>query len=203
MKSFKEIREMTQRFVFDNPRSFKNAERLAKRFKLETDSEKQMGNYFLAVTGKVAAVSKWLKALEKGEVSEETVDEANLKQLKRKHKRHIDAAKKGKDLPKKVEYELLSWAMDNGEIKTDDADESDEWLMNNVLEGVYTKNDGGAFDGLRIAKYLSDKDGNPRWSRVPYGTSDSYLRTAMDMLKKDPKKARAILSKPTPRSGSL
>lgn len=72
-----------------------------------------------------------------------------------------------------------------------------------VSEGRYTSNDGGAFDGLRIAKYLSDKDGNARWSRVPYGTSDSYLKTAMDMLKKDPKKARAILSKPTPRSGSL
>jgi hypothetical protein len=70
MKTFKELREMTQRFVFDNPKSFKNAERLAKRFKLETDSEKQMGNYFLAVTGKATAVSKWLKALEKGEVSE-------------------------------------------------------------------------------------------------------------------------------------
>ena len=70
-------------------------------------------------------------------------------------------------------------------------------------EGRYTSNDGGAFEGLRIAKYLSDKDGNKRWSRVSYGDSDSYLRTAMDMLKKDPKKAREILSKPTPRSGSL
>ena len=198
MKSFKEIREMTQRFVFDNPRSFKNAERLAKRFKLETDSEKQMGNYFLAVTGKVAAVSKWLKALEKGEVSEETVDEANLKQLKRKHKRHIDAAKKGKDLPKKVEDELLSWAMDNGEIKTDDADESDEWLMNNVLEGVYTKNDGGAFDGLRIAKYLAHEDGKS-WRRLSYGETEGYLTDAGELLKKDKKRAKDILSKPTPR----
>ena len=70
-------------------------------------------------------------------------------------------------------------------------------------EGRYTSNDGGAFDGLRIAKYLSDKDGNKRWSRVSYGDSDSYLRTAMDMLKKDPKRAREILSRPTPRSGSL
>ena len=72
-----------------------------------------------------------------------------------------------------------------------------------VNEGIYTRNDGGAYDGLRIAKYLSDKDGNSRWSRVSYGQTDSYLKTAMDMLKKDPKKAREILSKPTPRSGSL
>jgi len=73
----------------------------------------------------------------------------------------------------------------------------------NTTEGRYTSDDGGAFDGLRIAKYLSDKDGNPRWSRVSYGDSDSYLKTAMNMLKKDPRKARDILSKPTPRSGSL
>ncbi len=82
MKTFeklRELREMTQRFVFDNPKSFKNAERLANRFKLETDSEKQMGNYFLAVTGKVPAISKWLKALEKGEGADEgTVTEASF-----------------------------------------------------------------------------------------------------------------------------
>jgi hypothetical protein len=70
-------------------------------------------------------------------------------------------------------------------------------------EGIYTSNDGGAYDGLRIAKYLSDKDGNPRWSRLSYGNTQSYLNKAKDILKKDPKKAREILSKPTPRSGSL
>ena len=70
-------------------------------------------------------------------------------------------------------------------------------------EGRYTSDDGGAYDGLRIAKYLSDKDGNPRWSRVPYGTSSDYIDQGMEMLKKDPKRAREILSKPTPRSGRL
>ena len=70
-------------------------------------------------------------------------------------------------------------------------------------EGIKTMNDGGAWNALRIAKYLSDQDGNPRWSRVPYGTSKSYLETGTAMLKKDPKKAKEILSKPTPRSGSL
>ena len=73
----------------------------------------------------------------------------------------------------------------------------------NTTEGRYTRNDGGAFDGLRIAQYLSDKDGNKRWSRVSYGDSEDYLDQAMTMLKKDPKRAREILAKPTPRSGSL
>ena len=124
--------------------------------------------------------------------------EANLKQLKSKHKRHIAAAKKGKDLPKKVEDELLSWAMNNGQIKTDDADASDEWLMNNVLEGVYTKNDGGAFDGLRIAKYLAHEDGKS-WRKLKYGETEGYLQDAATLLKKDKSKAKSILSKPTPR----
>lgn len=141
MKQFKELREMSTRLVFDNLQSATKAEKLAKRFKLETDAEKSMGNYFLAVTGKYTDIMKWMKQLEMKDIG--------------------------------------------------------------VSEGRYTSNDGGAFDGLRIAKYLSDKDGNARWSRVPYGTSDSYLKTAMDMLKKDPKRAREILSKPTPRSGSL
>ena len=56
------------------------------------------------------------------------------KKLVMKHKRHVDAFKKGKDMPKKVEDEFLSWAMSNNEIQTDDADESDEWLMDTLGE---------------------------------------------------------------------
>jgi len=57
------------------------------------------------------------------------------KKLVMKHKRHVDAFRKnGKDMPKKVEDEFLSWAMSNNEIKTDDSDESDEWLMDTIQE---------------------------------------------------------------------
>ena len=56
------------------------------------------------------------------------------KKLVMKHKRHVDAFKKGKDMAKKVEDEFLSWAMSNNEIQTDDADESDEWLMDTLGE---------------------------------------------------------------------
>ena len=141
MKQFKELREMSQRFVFDNLQTATKAEKLAKRFKLETDAEKSMGNYFLLVTGKYTDIMKWMKQLEMKDIG--------------------------------------------------------------VSEGRYTSNDGGAFDGLRIAQYLSDKDGNKRWSRVSYGDSEDYLNQAMTMLKKNPRKAKEILSKPTPRSGSL
>ena len=57
------------------------------------------------------------------------------KKLVMKHKIHVDAFRKnGKDMPKKVEDEFLSWAMSNNEIKTDDSDESDEWLMDTIQE---------------------------------------------------------------------
>ena len=130
-------------------------------------------------------------------------------QIKRKYGRVIKRAlsKGSLELPADAEEALYMYAFDNGEIKTDDPDEFTDWLDNNlkdfVNEGIKTRNDGGAYNALRIAMYLSDQDGNPRWSRVPYGTSKSYLDTGMDMLKKDPKKAKEILSKPTPRSGSL
>ena len=51
------------------------------------------------------------------------------KKLITKHRRDIDALRRGKDLPQKVQDELMSWAMDNGEIKTDDADELDDFIM--------------------------------------------------------------------------
>ena len=75
----------------------------------------------------------------------------------------------------------------------------EKWLQSLPLEeGMYTKDDGGAYDGLRIAKYLAHQDGKD-FKRLPYGTLQGYLDTAMDMLKRDKSKARDILSKPTPR----
>lgn len=46
---------------------------------------------------------------------------ADWRKLVKKHARHIDAFQKGrKDLPKNVEDDLLTWAMDNGEVRNDD-----------------------------------------------------------------------------------
>ena len=67
-----------------------------------------------------------------------------------------------------------------------------------TVEGRYTKNDGGAFDGLRIAKYLAHEDGKS-WRRLGYGDTEGYLQAAAALLKKDKSRARDILSQPTPR----
>ena len=78
----------------------------------------------------------------------------------------------------------------------------EKWLhslpLDNVDEGRLTGDDGGAYDGLRIAKYLAHQDGQT-WGRMPYGRLQSYIDKGMDMLKRDKSKARDILSKPTPR----
>ena len=78
----------------------------------------------------------------------------------------------------------------------------EKWLhslpLDNVDEGMYTKDDGGAYDGLRIAKYLAHQDGKD-FKRLPYGIMQGYIDKGMDMLKRDKSKARDILSKPTPR----
>ena len=78
----------------------------------------------------------------------------------------------------------------------------EKWLrslpLDNVDEGRLTRDDGGAYDGLRIAKYLAHQDGQT-WGRMPYGRLQSYIDKGMDMLKRDKSRARDILSKPTPR----
>ncbi len=50
------------------------------------------------------------------------------KNLITKHRRDIDALRRGKDLPKKVEDELFNWALDNNEIKTDDVEELEDFI---------------------------------------------------------------------------
>tara|TARA_A200000159_G_scaffold150705_1_gene160285 strand:+ start:102 stop:581 length:480 start_codon:yes stop_codon:yes gene_type:complete len=62
------------------------------------------------------------------------------KKLITKHRRDIDALRRGKDLPKKVEDELMNWALDNGEIKSDDVDELDDFIYSIMNEGTANKN---------------------------------------------------------------
>jgi hypothetical protein len=58
-----------------------------------------------------------------------------LNDIKRKFKKEIEDFQKGKDLDYKAENALLAWALEyTNDIKTDDADEMDEWLMKNVAD---------------------------------------------------------------------
>ena len=65
-----------------------------------------------------------------------------LSQIKSKFRSQISKFQNGGDLDKKAEDALLMWAYDNNEVKTDDSDEVDDWMVNNVA-------DKKVFDKLR------------------------------------------------------
>tara|TARA_X000000950_G_C13906310_1_gene656996 strand:- start:71 stop:2140 length:2070 start_codon:yes stop_codon:yes gene_type:complete len=60
--------------------------------------------------------------------------EMSMKDIMRKHGRELKKAVRlgNLELPMDVENDLYQWAMDNGEVRTDDPDEFIEWLDNNL-----------------------------------------------------------------------
>ena len=65
---------------------------------------------------------------------QENISEAKMKDLLRKHKRELQKAQRSGnlELSKKAEEDLMQWAMDAGEIKTDDPDDFSDWLDDNL-----------------------------------------------------------------------
>ena len=57
-----------------------------------------------------------------------------MRDIVRKHKRELQKAQRtGQlELSPKAEQDLMNWAMDNGEVNTDDEDDFIEWLDNNL-----------------------------------------------------------------------
>ena len=57
-----------------------------------------------------------------------------MKDIVRKHKRELQKAQRSGnlELSPKAEEDLMQWAMDNGEVNTDDEDDFIEWLDNNL-----------------------------------------------------------------------
>jgi hypothetical protein len=83
--------------------------------------------------GKNSAANAY-KSQTPGQESKVEVKEAKMKDLLRKHKRELQKAQKSGnlELSKKAEEDLMQWAMDAGEIKTDDPDDFTDWLDNNL-----------------------------------------------------------------------
>ena len=78
--------------------------------------------------------------------NEETIIERmKMKDIFRKHKREITKAYKSGDLSfmspaaRKAEDDLMQWAMDNGEVKTDDPDDFFDWLSRDLEDIVKGK----------------------------------------------------------------
>ena len=101
---------------------------------------------FIDETGKVSSMYQQEGARE---VAKEYPRDREWQKLVKKHKRAIEAFQKGRDLDSKAEKELVSWAMKNGEIKTDDVDETDEWLQNIILANESVKEEGPCWPGYK------------------------------------------------------
>jgi len=78
--------------------------------------------------------------------NEETMSEGmKMKDIFRKHKRELTKAYKSGDLSfmssagKKAEDDLMQWAMDNGEVNTDDPDDFFDWLSRDLEDIVKGK----------------------------------------------------------------
>jgi hypothetical protein len=192
MKTFKEIREETLKEA-------KKIQDIARKYKRELQKIQKSGNLELS---KKAEDELYQWASSNGEIRGDEEDEfwnwidKNVDDLikgKIKEGYYSDKDKKQKATLKKHDKRMINKSRDS--IKKYEKGSKEE---TEVEEGRYTANDGGAFDGLRIAKYLAHEDGKS-WRKLKYGDTDSYLRAAADLLKQDKAKAKSILAKPTPR----
>ena len=75
-------------------------------------------------------------------VKEETLNERSMKMkdIVRKHKRELQKVQRSGnlELSKKLEADLMQWAMDNGEVNTDDPDDFIDWLdrdLDDIMKG--------------------------------------------------------------------
>ena len=176
------------------------ADKLAKKIGLDTDFKGGVTGVELTVKGSKKKVEKWLQSLPLEGVNEEKIAiltsvyksvKRDMDKLMKKHDAYVsDTSRDGTTIssPKPM------GAFIKDVQKLIGLKESVEFLS----EGMYTADDGGAFDGLRIAKYLAHQDGK-KWKGLAYGTLSSYIDAGTEMLKRNKSKARDILSQPTPR----
>jgi len=76
------------------------------------------------------------KALQFANESFEIKEGKSLKQLKSKYKKDVKNYNNNRDISQEAAMAFAYWAIKNGEIKTDDPDEFDQWLDDNLSEGT-------------------------------------------------------------------
>jgi len=83
-------------------------------------------------------------------LKEEPLNERSMKMkdIVRKHKRELQKVQRSGnlELSKKLEADLMQWAMDNGEVNTDDPDDFIDWLdrdLDDIMKGKIKEEFGG------------------------------------------------------------
>ena len=125
-------------------------------------------------------------------MKEETIEEAmSLKQLKQKFKGDIKKYEiDGYFKNTKANQAFMDYAMDNGEVKTDDPDEFEAWMDRDVLESAEVE------EG-----YAADKEKKQKATLAKH--DKRMIQVARDSIKKyqgkkDTKEAKKPVSKMTP-----
>ncbi len=92
----------------------------------------------------------------KGSRREDVQEGMKLKDVMRKHGRELKKVSRSNnlELSKKAEDDLMTWALNSGEIRTDDPDEFDQWLDNNLDDLVK----GKIKEDVQEGKYLKYSD---------------------------------------------
>jgi len=135
-------------------------------------------------------------------LKEEPLNERSMKMkdIVRKHKRELQKVQRSGnlELSKKLEADLMQWAMDNGEVNTDDPDDFIDWLdrdLDDIMKGKIKEEFGGK-DGQWPDEETEnaptptpipvDEDGNP----ITEGT------WALPKTSKQKKELKDLLKKP-------
>ena len=86
------------------------------------------------------------------DVEKEFPRDREWKKIVNKHKNAIKKFWKGGRLDGKAEEDIVGWAMSNGEIRTDDVDETDEWLHDIILANEEVVSEGtNGMEGKKIS----------------------------------------------------
>ncbi len=108
---------------------------LAKKFKLKVKERKKGSLSNIDVEGSNANVAKFMEKLPQDAL--EGVNEGmalTMRQIMSKYGRELKKAQRtgNLELSQRAEDDLYMWALDNGEVNTDDPDEFIEWLDQNL-----------------------------------------------------------------------
>ena len=144
MKTFREIRADLKdiaeaagfEFVDMDKKSRDTVVALAKKFKLKVKERKKGSLSNIDVEGTNANVAKFMQNLPQDalEGTQKEFTSISMKDIMRKHGRELKKAQRtgNLELSQRAEDDLYLWALDNGEVNTDDPDEFIEWLDNNL-----------------------------------------------------------------------
>jgi|MDSZ01.2.fsa_nt_gb hypothetical protein len=128
------------------------------------------------------------------EVAKEYPRDREWQKLVRKHSRSIEKFQKTGNFDRKAEEELVSWAMDNGEIRTDDVDETDAWIEDIILNNSYIP-EGEPISEGKVFVHTKDPKVFTALQKIAKQTGDKVKKKSggIEVMGKDLSKSKGFL----------